>query len=459
MTRIDDPEKLRVVTGEALAESLNHAGIHYVLINGLYGYPAGIGRDLDILVRPEDVPGIVERCEEVGAKLGWDRLLVRWSPYGTWQLYLIRKDADRLSWLEVDPMLKDTMVLGAAYLLDEWGKASGFGVDYYRGPFPVSKLGHYVKSQLRPILYGDLARFKHKYALEVVNDPDIVRYLQELLGPSMADQFCMATQSGVEGVTGLGKRLKWAINSRYLSRHPLRAMRNMVWSRLIRPFKLYWLTAGLVVQVVGPDIKDKVEILNEAKKYFNGCFEVRIKEQWFNPGEEKSASSKRRPAPLVHWVRILAQALRLTWRYYAKDRFMPRSVIQFVLYGGGLADVELEPARYGFRSAAGMPLLQRFVPPAIEIILLPQISAQTGQPSGAGRNSSPSDQPQTWCTWAYNDSKRNVVIASDSAEESGYKLAIAILEEIEARFAVSECGELQRVRTKYSQEKRVLEQM
>ncbi|MDR3412245.1 MAG: hypothetical protein P4L87_15085, partial [Formivibrio sp.] len=108
MKRVEDPEKLRVVTAEALAESLNCAGINYVLINGLYGYPSGIGRDLDILVRPEDVPSIVAKCEEACEKFGWDRLLVRWSPYGTWQLFLIRKDAEKLSWLEVDPMLKDT---------------------------------------------------------------------------------------------------------------------------------------------------------------------------------------------------------------------------------------------------------------------------------------------------------------------------------------------------------------
>lgn len=455
--RLDDPEKLRVATGEALAESLNHAGIRYVLINGLYGYPAGIGRDLDILVRAEDVPGIVDRAQEVSARLGWDSLMIRWSPYGTWQLYLIRKDADRLSWLEVDPMLKDTMVLGAAYLLGEWGKTAGFDVDYYRGPFPVSKLGHYVKSQLRPILYGDLARFRHKYALDAVSDPEIIRYLQALLGPQVAGQFCKATESGVEGVTGIGKRLKWAINSRFVVRHPLRAMRNMFWSRLVRPVKLYWSSAGLVVQVVGPDIQDKVEILNEAEKYFNGCFDVRMKEQWFDAGKEKSAGNQPRPGVLLHWRRILAQTVRLTWRYYVGDRFMPRSVIQFVLYSGGLADVVLEPLRYGFRSASGVSLLQRFVPPAIEIILLPHGSTAMEQPIGDARDSSPAEQPQAWHAWAYNGSRRSAVIAGDCAKESGRRLALSIIEQIEMRFAVPQCRELQRVRAKHSQEQRSLQ--
>lgn len=273
MKSVEDPEKLRVLTGEALAESFNQAGVRYVLINGLYGYPAGIGRDLDLLVRPEDIPTIIARCERIGEQFGWDRLLVRWSPYGTWQLFLIRKDAERLSWLEVDPMLKDTMVLGAACLLKEWGRTTELGVDFYRGPFPVSKVGHYVKSQLRPVLYGDLARFKHKYALEAVEDKDIVRYLQSLLGKSMAERFSKATHAGVEGVAGLGKELKWTINSRFSLRHPLRAIRNVIWSRFVRPIKLYLFTAGMVFQVSGPEIVNKAEILEEAKKYLNGCFE------------------------------------------------------------------------------------------------------------------------------------------------------------------------------------------
>jgi hypothetical protein len=449
MKRVDDPEKLRVVTGESLAESLNHAGVSYVLINGLYGYPAGIGRDLDILVRPEDVPGIIARCEEIGEKLGWDRLLVRWSPYGTWQLYLIRKDTDRLSWLEVDPMLKDTMVLGAAYLLEEWGKASDFGVDYYRGPFPVSKLGHYVKSQLRPILYGDIARFRQKYALEAVADPDIVRYLQGLLGASMADRYCKATHAGIEGVSGLGKRLKWAINSRFMLRHPLRAIRNVIWSRLVRPVKLYWLTAGLVLQVVGPDMATKGAALEEARKYLDGCFDVRIKEHRIDPRREDVVRQEASITWLKHWLRVIVGCVSLTWRYYVVDRFLPRSVIQFVLNNGGMANVALDPARYGFRSAAGMSLMQAFIPHPIEIVLLPESHEQLCPPNDGQGVLSSVEQLDRWRKWAYNGRARNIAMAGSSAVESGRMLALSILQEMEVRFGVSQCKELRRVKAEY----------
>ena len=456
MKRIDDPEKLRVVTGEALAEALNQAGIHYVLINGLYGYPTGIGRDLDILVRPEDVPGIIAKCEEIGELFGWDRLLVRWSPYGTWQLYLIRKDTDRLSWLEIDPMLKDTMVLGAAYLLEEWGKTRNFGVDYYRGPFPVSKLGPYVKSQLRPILYGDLARFKQKYALEAVTDPDIVGYLQGLLGSSMADRFCKATHAGVDGVTGLGKRLKWAINSRFMLQHPLRAIRNVIWSRLVRPIKLYWLSAGLVLQIVGPDIVNKDEVLEEARKYLNGCFEVRIRERWMDPVEREDARRGERTSPLKHWLRIIIECASFTRRYYFADRFLPKSVIQFVLYNGGIANVALDPARFGFRSAAGVRSMQVFMPRPIEVVLLPESYEQMVTPGDRQGIASVTEQLDRWRSWAYNGKARNVAMAGNSSCESGRNLALSILQEMETRFGVSQCKKLMRVKAEYPLEGKAL---
>jgi len=76
MNKTDDPEQLRVLTAEALAESRNGAGVRYALINGLYRYPSGIGRDLDILVRPEDVPSIIAKCDEAVQRFGWDRLLL-----------------------------------------------------------------------------------------------------------------------------------------------------------------------------------------------------------------------------------------------------------------------------------------------------------------------------------------------------------------------------------------------
>ncbi len=444
MKSVDDPEKLRVLTSEALAESFNQAGVSYVLINGLYGYPGGIGRDLDLLVRPEDIPTIVATCEKIGEQYGWDRLLLRWSPYGTWQLFLIRKDAERLSWLEVDPMLKDTMVLGAACLLEEWGRTPDLGVDSYRGPFPISKVGHYVKSQLRPVLYGDLARFESKYALEAVEDKDIVRYLQGLLGKSMAGRFAKATHAGVRGVSGLGKRLKWKINSRFALRHPLRAIRNVLWSRFVRPINLYLFTAGMVIQVSGPDIVNKAEMLEEANKYLNGCFEVRIKQQLLDPVKYDHSRAGAQAGWPGHWLRVAYQSAALTWKYYREDRFLPKSVIQFVLYGSGAATVVMNPARYGFRSAAGLAWMHAFMPRPIEIILLPESADQIDATDGKEDPASCIGQVARWRAWAYNGQARSVVVTGETATESGRRLALSMLQAIEARFGVAQCKRLRR---------------
>jgi hypothetical protein len=436
MTGVEHPEQLRVRTAEMLAESWNSAGIRYVVINGLYGYPSGIGRDVDLLIRREDVPRAIACAEAIQARLGWDSLLVRWSPFDTWQLFFLRKDPAQLSWLEVDPMLKKTMVLGAASLLGEFGRTSELAVDYYRGPFPVSKLGHYVKSQLRPILYGDLARFERKYSLQEVEDKDIVRYLEGLLGRSMAARYCSATKAGVEGVYGLGKKLKWTINSRFVLRHPLRAIRNIIWSRIVRPIKLYLFTAGMVVQVVGPEIENKREILEQAQSYLNGCFEVRIRQSWMAKGRGSDIQAGERTGWLSHWLRIAGQCAALSWRYYSEDRFLPKSVIQFVLYGDGAANIAMDPARYRFRSAVGMQMMQEFIPRPIEIVLLPESPEQIAAPNGKADDSSKTEQLRRWRTWAYNSQARNVVKAGGSTTESGQKLALAIVQEMDARFGV-----------------------
>jgi hypothetical protein len=449
MTVIEHSDQLRVRTAEAMAESLTSAGIRFVVINGLYGYPSGIGRDVDLLIRQEDVPRVIACAKAVQTSLGWDSLLVRWSPFDTWQLFFLRKDAVRLSWLEVDPMLKDTMVLGAASLLGEFGRTSELVVDYYRGPFPVSKLGQYVKSQLRPILYGDVARFKRKYALEAVEDNEIVLYLRSLLGISMSNRFCEATKAGVEGVSELGKELKWKVNSRFALRHPLRAIRNTMWSRIVRPLKLYFFTAGMVLQVTGPDIVNKAEILEQAESYLNGCFEVRIKQRWIGVGRKGDEPGGERGGWLSHWLRIARQCASVTWRYYAQDRFLPKSVIQFVLYGDGVTNVAMNPGKYGFRSTAGLWLVHRLVPRAIEIVLLPESSEQMIAPPGNGERGASIEELSRWRSWVSTSGARNVVMAGESPAESGQRLAFAILQEMDARFGGSQCKKLRRAKRGY----------
>ena len=152
-------ERLRVATAEALAKRFNDAGIRYAVVNGLYGYPNRIGRDLDVLIHPKDVPLAVFLAEEVKDSFKWDYLFIRWSYYSTWQLFFICKTEGQLAWLEIDLMCdKRNFIIGSTPLIlgitplspgitSLIEKANDFV-----GPFRISREGEYIKAQLRPIL-------------------------------------------------------------------------------------------------------------------------------------------------------------------------------------------------------------------------------------------------------------------------------------------------------------------
>ncbi len=213
----------------------------------------------------------------------------------------------------------------------------------------------------------------------------------------------------------------------------------------MRPIKLYLFTAGMVVQVVGPEIVNKREILEQALSYLNGCFEVRIRQSWMAQGKRSDIRAGERTGWISHWLRIAGQCAALSWRYYFEDRFLPKSVIQFVLYGDGAANVAMDPARYRFRSSAGLQWMHGFIPRPIEIVLLPESSGKIAAANGQGDDSSKTEQLHRWRTRAYNSEARNVVMAGESTTDSGQKLALAIVQEMDARFGVPQYKKLLRL--------------
>lgn len=360
-------DSLRVRTAEAWACALNEARISYVIVNGLYGYPNGVGRDLDVLIRRKDSLAAIAIAEKVRERFGWDSMLLRWSPFDTWQLFFLEKNDDRLSWLEIDLMHEKTMLMGAAPLIaafDEMVCSPGFRC----GSFSVSKIGYYIKSQLRPICYGDVRRFEEKYALQHADDPDIQTYLRRSLGDRCAEEFIAATYQGVDAVRGLGKKLKWAINRRFALHRPLTWFSNVFWTRVVRPWNLYWKSSGLVFAIVWPDEEGNVRALDEAEAYFNGCFDTRRRtfSGKVSPGEHAAGEGKA-PGLLKRWWNACAWLVRLTVTYYGRDRFLPRSVIQFTIYDGSPGDILRHPQRYGMSGGCEIRLLRRLAPWPVEI--------------------------------------------------------------------------------------------
>jgi hypothetical protein len=424
-----DLRELRVRTAEAFAAAMNESGIRYVLVNGLYGYPNEVGRDLDILIRRKDAAQAILIAQEIRDRLEWDSLLLRWSPYDTWQLFFIRKDDDLLSWLEVDLMHEGTMLMGVAPLIHNFDDAV-CSADSRLGPFQVSKIGYYMKAQLRPIFYGDLDRFATKYSLEQVDDPEIESYLRGLLGDHRAAEMITATHKGIEGVRGMGTKLKWAMNRRFALRHPWGFLRNLVWARILRPWRLYWYSSGLVFAVVSPGGSTEAEVMDEAVRYFNGCFHVRRKKFVAAPGDVSECRTEGVSAASfpAYW-RFCSWFFSLNLAYYLKDRFLPKSVIQFVLYDRSPGEMSVIPWRYRLSDVLGK-LLRRATPIPNEIILLPE--------ENLADLSFPADSSKAAHAWSLVASREGLPIirrAQDGAV-SGKDLAKLIVGKLERIYVV-----------------------
>jgi hypothetical protein len=370
-----------VQTAEAFAEAMNATGIPFATMSGLYGYPGDIGRDIDLLIQRKDIPRALALAEEVRQRFGWDSLLQRWFAHNSLTMFFVRKDEEQLTWLEVDLMHEGAVMMGAAPLVADVAQMVS-RIDYYRGPFPVSKIGYYIKAQLRPLVYRDFDRFRVKYELEAVTDPDIIAYLRNLLGKRAAARFIAATHLGLAAVVPLSKTLKWAINLTYASRHPFNLLWNILWGQVIRPWKLYRYSSGLVFAIVTPDGSTETEVIDDAVRYFNGCFHVKRK-QFIASSLDVIESRTRRVSnsSISAYWNFCFWFISLNFAYYFKDRFLPKSVIQFVLYDRSPGEVSVTPWRYRLSEVLAK-LLRRLTPRPNEIVILPENLSSVPQCAG-----------------------------------------------------------------------------
>jgi hypothetical protein len=435
------------MAAEELARQFNEREIRYAVVNGLYAYPGRIGRDLDILMRSADVPSAVLLAEQLQRKLSWNHLIIRYSYYGVWQFFFIRKAQDQLTWLEIDLMTDGRLIVGVAPLLPDFTRLIQQAREF-RGPFRVSAEGEYAKAQLRPILYGDINRFEQKYPLVIPTDEALLSRLKELMGNHLLDQYIAFVNKGVEGIRSQTSHLKWGMTLRYAFRDPLRAFRNALWTQLLRPAMLYLFDSGLVFAVVGPDGVGKSSAVREAVRYFNGCFDVRVR-HW-RPGLLPSPRSlvprrfrgndtlpnRTRPGFLGHWLRVLYYYIDYTLGYFLKDRFLPRSVIQFVIYDRCALDMTVDPLRYKLSSPKGTGLLYRLTPRPDCIILLHDTPERIHQRKPELSLEEIRAQQQAWQRHVEAGNVDRVLAVQSTPEETGREVASAILAVVAHRFDV-----------------------
>lgn len=440
-----DAERLRVVTAERLADLLNQEGICYAVVNGLYGYPERVGRDLDILVDKRDVYRAIWLVKRVKDELGWQFLFGRWSYHGVWQLFLVSPSNDGSVWLEIDLMCDDKNLLVGITPFSSIQNIISASLTR-RGPFHVSPKGEYLKAYFRPIFYGDIQRFREKYALRPPEREEEKQELKRLLGERLLKEYLEKIESSLEELKDWSSQLKWRLNLRYAIRHPVSAFRNLVWTRFLRPLYLWWFNAGLVVAVVGPDGVGKSSAIREAVRHLDGLFDIRVR-HW-RPGllpaparlvgkksKDSSLPNRKRPFFVEHWIRIIYYWLDYVFGYFIKDRFLPKSVIQLVIYDRHAIDTAVDPLRYRLRSSYGTSLLYRFTPRPYIILITDKperIAARKGELS------LPEIQQQfvTWKKLTKKGFVNSVIQAGSSAEETGRKLANEILKVVAKKFDV-----------------------
>lgn len=435
-------ESLRLRTAELLAESFNREGLRYAVVSGLRDYPERVGRDLDVLVTPEDAPHAIFLAERVKRKLAWNHLLVRWNHHGAWQLFFIDEAPNALTWLEVDLCCGwRSLLVGAVPLFEDIAETID-AANHMRGPFRVSREGEYIKGYLRPLLYGDVGRFGDKHPLIQPGDDSTLRALERLMGRGLLDAFLRTVTLGPQEAARHSTSMKWRLNVRYAMRHPLRALRNLAWTRLVRPALLYLFNSGMVVAVVGPDGVGKSSAIREAAAYLSGLFDTRVR-HWRPEllpafGARKSGGEPNRVQPYLfeHGGRLAYYWLDFVLGYYLKDRSLPQAGIQLILYDRHALDSSVDPVRYRLSSPRGTQLLYRWTPRPERILLLSDspeaIHGRKAElPLGELRR-----QLRLWNGMAEHGLVDHVISAKGSALETGRDVARCVLKVAVVRFGV-----------------------
>lgn len=221
----NDAEPSRLELAEDVARAWNRERIHYSVVHGLYRYPQSLGRDLDVLMFPEDARRAIQVALATGRANGYSRSLYRWSHWGLHQLSLINETTGAS--LPID-MMTTTYVWRAKWIrLMNMDQLRNFiGSSSQLGPFAVSDEATFLKAGVRSLLCGSLRYFEHEYPLPVDLERFSGRYdFLEVIGPVGARIL------GLESIDDLRRsypRAMHAMQARWVARHPFDAARQAV---------------------------------------------------------------------------------------------------------------------------------------------------------------------------------------------------------------------------------------
>jgi hypothetical protein len=256
----------RLRLAEETAGAFEREGIRYAVVHGTYGYPQSVGRDLDLVIAPEDVRRAVGVAVDTAAQCGYTHAISRWARWGVCQLALIREDEReglpldflctavfwRSKWIEMmrpDHLLR--LIEGDSTI----------------GPFRVSKEGTFLKACIRPLLCGDLSRFGCEFPMPVAIPEQVNReWLIGIIGQAGVSLLASSSVEELKARYSLRR-----LQGRWVAHHPIGALKSLAQSIGYHiPHRAFDTGDVILVETPRPDaVRQAVEALQpELKKLF-----------------------------------------------------------------------------------------------------------------------------------------------------------------------------------------------
>lgn len=216
-------ERLRHELFRQVASALSASKIPFGVLNGYFGSSPPLGRDVDLLVMPVDVPRIVDICAKVAERSEWKyvtgRWLRSWWRRGLYQVVLHRLDLHGVTSLAIDLICSDGVAAGAIGV---------YSVELLRSDIrmvddvPTCPTGHLMK-RLIQALAGHEAGLQAVANLTPLSAAERT-HLTKLFGTHVAQ--ALESSAGSGELVSTWRRLRTQAITAYSTRHPVLALSN-----------------------------------------------------------------------------------------------------------------------------------------------------------------------------------------------------------------------------------------
>jgi hypothetical protein len=208
----------------AIAEAWRHANVQFRVVHGMDRKSQTIGRDVDVLIRRQEVKKASRKIVETASQWGFTKVIQRRSPWGIQQV------------VAVNPISHENLAVDLMHGARVWTNYFAYNVEpdsFWRlsseadGPIVHSPALTFLKAIVRPILVGDNTRFLSTHRQDW---PDSLgaaesELLVSMFGEREADRFSKLMSRGPSSFEGEGRKFRKTMIHRHLTRHPFRSLR------------------------------------------------------------------------------------------------------------------------------------------------------------------------------------------------------------------------------------------